>query len=74
MTPHCAPYEDGRRILGEYVEAGPQDAEIIVDRLLVVLSREDLVKALDRINRRRVIRPVESSNAENLGATHDIER
>jgi hypothetical protein len=50
--------EDARRILWEYIEAGPRDASQTVDRLLAVLDREDLVHALDRINRRRSIRLV----------------
>jgi hypothetical protein len=45
--------EDARRILGEYIE------KLTVERLLAVLDRNDVVHALDRINRRRVIRLVE---------------
>ncbi len=48
--------EDARRILGE---PGPRDATRTVERLLAVLDRNDVVHALDRINRRRVIRLVE---------------
>jgi hypothetical protein len=51
--------EDARRILGEYIECGPRDATRTVDRLLVVLDRNDIVHALDRIKRRRVMRLVE---------------
>ncbi|QND69843.1 hypothetical protein [Tardiphaga robiniae] len=51
--------EDARRILGRYVDRGPRDPEGTLERLLAVLDREDLVKALDRINGRRVIRLVE---------------
>jgi hypothetical protein len=55
--------EDARRILGEYIEPGPRDAKLTVERLLAVLDRNDVVHALDRINRRRTIRLVELSSA-----------
>jgi hypothetical protein len=51
--------EDARRILGEYIEPGPRDATRTVERLLAILDRNDVVHALDRIKRRRVIRLVE---------------
>jgi hypothetical protein len=51
--------EHARRILGEYIEPGPRDPTRTVDRLLAVLDRKDVVHALDRIKRRRVIRLVE---------------
>jgi len=51
--------EDARRILGEYIEPGSRDATRTVERLLAVLDRNDVVHALDRIKRRRVIRLVE---------------
>jgi hypothetical protein len=47
--------EDARRILREYIEPGPHDATQTVERLLAVLDREDLVHALDRLNRLRSI-------------------
>ena len=50
---------DARRILGEYIEPGPRDPAQTVERLLAVLDREDFVHALDRINRRRMLRLVE---------------
>ena len=51
--------EDARRILGEYIEPGPRDATRTVEHLLAVLDRNDVVHALDRIKRCRVIRLVE---------------
>jgi hypothetical protein len=52
--------EDARRILGEYIEPGRmRDPAETLDRLLAALNREDLIHALDRLNRRRVIRLVE---------------
>jgi hypothetical protein len=36
-----------------------RDAKLTVERLLAVLDRNDVVHALDRINRRRAIRLVE---------------
>jgi hypothetical protein len=50
--------EDARRILGEYIEPGPRDATRTVERLLAVLDGNDVVHALDRVKRRRVIRLV----------------
>jgi hypothetical protein len=51
--------EDARRILGKYIEPGPRDATRTVERLLAVLDKPEIVHALDRIKRRRVIRLVE---------------
>ena len=51
--------EDARRILGEYITPGQGDAVQTVERLLAVLDRDDVVHALDRINRRRVIKLVD---------------
>jgi hypothetical protein len=52
--------EDVRRILREYIEPDRlRDPAETVDRLLATLDREDLVHALNRLNRRRVIRLVE---------------
>lgn len=51
--------EDARRILGEYIAPGPRDATQTVNRLLSVLDREVVVRALDRMKQRRTIRLVE---------------
>jgi hypothetical protein len=51
--------EDARRILGEYIEPGPRDATVTLDRLIAILDRDDFVHALDRMKRRRVLRLVE---------------
>jgi hypothetical protein len=51
--------EDARRILGKYIEPGERDAAGTVERLLAVLDRNDVVHALDRMNRRRVLRLVD---------------
>src|SRR5258708_31774901 len=53
--------EDARRILSEYIEPGACDATKTVERLLAVLDKNDLVHALDRINRRTVLRLVQGS-------------
>lgn len=50
--------EEGRRILREFIESGPHDAMQTVERLLILLDRNDIVHALDT-KRRRVIRLVE---------------
>ena len=54
-----AAIERARRILGEYIEPRPRDAISTLDRLLLVLDHDDVVKALDHLNRRRMIRLVE---------------
>ena len=51
--------EDGRRILREFIGPGPYDSMRTVERLLILLDRNDVVHALDRTKRRRVIRLVE---------------
>jgi len=53
------PIEDGRPILREFIEPGPHDTMRTVERLLILLDRNDVVHALDRTKRRRVIRLVE---------------
>ena len=50
--------EDARRILGEYIEPGARDARLTVERLFVILNSDDLVHALDRMHRRKVLRLV----------------
>ncbi len=49
---------DARRILGEYIEAGQSDAARTMERLIAVLDKNDVVHALDRMYRRRVLRLV----------------
>ena len=51
--------EDARRILGEYIAPGPRDATRTVHRLIAVLDRDELVHALDRMKKRRILRLVE---------------
>ena len=51
--------EDARRILAEYIEPGPRDATRTVHRLFAVLDTEEVVHALDRIERRRAFRLVD---------------
>jgi hypothetical protein len=51
--------EDARRILGEYIEPGPRDAAQAMQHLLAVLDRNDVVHAMDRLKRRKVMRLVE---------------
>jgi hypothetical protein len=51
--------EDARRILGEYIDPGKRNATRTVERLLAVLDNNDVVHALDRMKRRRVLRLVE---------------
>jgi len=53
--------EDARRVLGEYIQSGQRDATRTVERLLAVLDKNDVVHALDRMNRRRVLRLVDCS-------------
>jgi hypothetical protein len=51
--------DDARRILREFIEPGPSDAMRTVERLLILLDRNDVVHALDRTKRGRVIQLVE---------------
>ena len=51
--------DDARHILREFIEPGPSDAMRTVERLLILLDRNDVVHALDRTKRCRVIRLVE---------------
>ena len=51
--------DDARGILREFIEPGPSDAMRTVERLLILLDRNDVLHALDRTKRRRVIRLVE---------------
>ena len=51
--------EDARRVLGEYIAHGPLDPAQTVERLLTILNRDDVVHALDRMKKRRIIRLVE---------------
>src|SRR5438034_734138 len=49
--------EDARHILGEHIALGPRDATETVHRLIAVLDRDEVVHALDRMKRRRTLRP-----------------
>jgi hypothetical protein len=49
--------EDARRILGEYMFPGI-DANQTVHRLIAVLDRDEVVRAIDRMKRRRILRLV----------------
>jgi hypothetical protein len=51
--------DDARLILREFIEPGPSDAMRTVERLLILLDRNDVVHALDRTKRRRLIRLIE---------------
>jgi hypothetical protein len=50
--------EDARRILGQYIEPGQRDAAQTVQSLLAVLDKNEVVHALDRLKRQRVVRLV----------------
>jgi hypothetical protein len=47
--------EDARRILAEHSQPDPRDPARTVELLLVVLDRDEVVLALDRIGHRRAI-------------------
>jgi hypothetical protein len=51
--------ELARHILGEYIAPGPRDPTVAISRLMLALDDPDFVKALDHLNRRRVIRLIE---------------
>ena len=50
--------EHARRIVGHCI-AGQHDATRAVERLLTVLDEIEVVDALDRMNRRRILRLVD---------------
>jgi hypothetical protein len=52
--------DDARRILGEYIAPGKSDAVRTLERLLFVLDNENVLRALDRMSRRKALRLVES--------------
>ena len=39
------------RIIGEYIEPGPRDAEQTLSRLIAVLDSQDLARAIERIEK-----------------------
>jgi hypothetical protein len=39
------------RIIGEYIEPGPRDAEQTLFRLIAVLERQDLARAIERLEK-----------------------
>jgi hypothetical protein len=53
----CA-LEDARRLLDEYI-AGRRDAAWTVERLLGMLDKNDVVPAIDQMNRCRIQRLVD---------------
>lgn len=48
--------EDVRGALREYISSGRKDAARMIERLLMVIDKRDVVQALDQMNRRRVLR------------------
>ena len=46
------------RIIGEYIEPGPRDAEKTLTRLIGVLETQDLARAIERIERGHRLRVV----------------
>ena len=51
--------EAARSILNECI-AGQRGAAMTVERLFDILDKGDVVRALDRMSRRRILRPVDS--------------
>ena len=47
------------RIIGEYIEPGPRDAEQTLSRLIAVLETQDLARAIGRIEKGHRLRVVE---------------
>jgi hypothetical protein len=50
--------EAARSILGECI-AGQRGAAVTVERLFDMLNRSDIVQALDRMSRRRILRLID---------------
>jgi hypothetical protein len=59
--------EDARRILGENLATGARDATRTVERLLAVLDKDEVVHALDRMNRAAVARLATGSKMKGPG-------
>jgi hypothetical protein len=47
---------DARDILGDYVDPKPHHCEDAIHRLLRVLDRDEVVEALDRLDRRKAFK------------------
>ena len=46
------------RIIGEYIEPGPRDAEQTISRLIAVLETQDLARAIERLEKGHGLRVV----------------
>jgi hypothetical protein len=46
------------RIIGEYIEPGPRDAEQTLSRLIAVLETQDLARAIERLQKGHGLRVV----------------
>jgi hypothetical protein len=46
------------RIIGEYIDSEPRDAEQTLSRLIAVLEKQDLARAIERIERGHGLRVV----------------
>lgn len=53
-----AAVQDARHVLGAYIEPGPRDPAAAMNEMLRILDDENLVAALDRIDRRNSFRLV----------------
>ncbi|WP_398467050.1 hypothetical protein [Tardiphaga sp.] len=43
--------EDAQAVLHTYVESGPRDPEVVLQRMLEILDREDVVAPQQRLSR-----------------------
>jgi hypothetical protein len=59
-----------RVLIGQYLVPGPRSAVDTVDWLIDILDDREFVAALDRLNRRRLIRLVELKKAAPPGIRH----
>jgi len=46
---HISTLRKAGRIIGEYIEPGPRDAEQTLSRLIAVLETQDLARAIERV-------------------------
>ena len=58
------------RIIGEYIEPGPRDAEQTLSRLIAVLETQDLARAIERIERGHGLRVVKLTVPGDLATDH----
>jgi len=55
---HISTLRKAGRIIGEYIEPGPRDAQQTLSRLIAVLETHDLARAIERLEKCHGLRVV----------------